>query len=74
MPYTTARDKPLTPAACPVCRSTDLKTTSKTVDEATYWRCGSCGEVWNVARRDAEARRAPSPWGFGNGGRRYGGR
>ncbi len=48
---TTAPDKPLVPAACPVCRSTDLKTTSKTVDEATYWRCNACGEVWNAGRR-----------------------
>ena len=58
MPYTIARDKPLTPAACPVCRSTDLKTTSKTVDEATYWRCATCGEVWNAGRR-----RDATSWG-----------
>lgn len=52
MSYTTPTvDKPLAPAACPVCRSTDLKTTSKTVDEDTYWRCRACGEVWNVGRR-----------------------
>jgi transposase-like protein len=52
MPYTTTTpDKPLIPTACPSCRSTDLKTTSKTVDEATYWRCAACGEVWNAGRR-----------------------
>ena len=63
-----------TPAACPACRASIVTTTSKTVSAETYWRCVSCGEVWNVARRDAEARRAPSSWGFGGGGRRYGGR
>ncbi len=39
------------PTSCPACSSTDLGTTSKTIDEATYWRCRSCGEVWNAGRR-----------------------
>jgi transposase-like protein len=39
------------PSRCPVCRATDLTTTSKTIDRSTYWRCLACGEVWNVARR-----------------------
>ena len=51
-------DNPLVPTACPVCRATDLKTTSKTVDAATYWRCNACGEVWNAGRR-----RDSAPWG-----------
>jgi len=60
MPYTTSTpDKPLIPTACPACRSTDLKTTSKTVDEATYWRCAACGEVWNAGRR-----REATGWGL----------
>jgi len=39
------------PGSCPACKSTDLATTSKTIDEATYWRCRTCGEVWNASRR-----------------------
>jgi len=41
------------PSICPACRSSDIKTTSKTVSAETYWRCMKCGEVWNVARRGA---------------------
>ena len=40
----------LPPASCPFCRSVDLKTTSKAIDESTYWRCTSCGEIWNPRR------------------------
>ena len=40
------------PACCPACGSTDLQTTSKTIDVSTYWRCNACGEVWNVSRRE----------------------
>jgi ribosomal protein L37AE/L43A len=49
------------PAACPVCRSADVKTTAKNIDASTYWRCGRCGEVWNVGRREA-GRRHASRW------------
>lgn len=38
------------PTHCPACRSTDVKTASKVVNASSYWRCGSCGEVWNVER------------------------
>ena len=41
------------PKACPVCRSETILTTSKTVSDTTYWRCKSCGEIWNAARRQA---------------------
>ncbi|MCA1560585.1 MAG: hypothetical protein LC804_10080 [Acidobacteria bacterium] len=44
------------PSVCPFCRSTDLKTTSKIIDSSTYWRCGTCGEVWNAARRQEASR------------------
>jgi transposase-like protein len=40
------------PTACPACRARDVMTTSKTVSAESYWRCVSCGEVWNVARRE----------------------
>jgi uncharacterized Zn finger protein len=39
------------PARCPVCGAPDVKTTSKVITAETYWRCESCGEVWNVQRR-----------------------
>jgi predicted RNA-binding Zn-ribbon protein involved in translation (DUF1610 family) len=45
------------PAFCPSCGARELTTTSKSLDASTYWRCVKCGEVWNVARREAGARR-----------------
>lgn len=42
-------DLPAKPA-CPMCRSREVSTTSKTVSEATYWRCHTCGEIWNQSR------------------------
>ena len=47
------------PARCPACRSQDVKTTSKVATVDAYWRCGDCGEVWNVARHRAGSRYAP---------------
>ena len=44
------------PARCPACRSQDVKTTSKVASADAYWRCGDCGEVWNVARHRAGSR------------------
>ena len=40
------------PGFCPSCRSTDLTTTSKTIDTYSYWRCRACGEIWNAGRRE----------------------
>ncbi|MBI2186256.1 MAG: hypothetical protein HYU37_03920 [Acidobacteria bacterium] len=40
------RAKPL----CPMCQSDQVSTTSKSVTEATYWRCHACGEIWNQSR------------------------
>ena len=40
-----------TPTVCPACRSSSITTTARNPDEHTYWRCGGCGEVWNVSRR-----------------------
>ena len=39
------------PSHCPTCQSSMVTTDSKVVDAATYWRCGGCCEIWNVARR-----------------------
>ena len=49
------------PAACPACQSRSITTTARTPDENTYWRCDSCGEVWNVARRQARSS-GDRPW------------
>jgi transposase-like protein len=38
------------PLQCPFCRSRRVLTTSKLVDDATYWRCEACGQIWNPAR------------------------
>jgi transposase-like protein len=38
------------PDTCPFCRSHDVTTTSKSIDEKTYWRCGACGQIWNPSR------------------------
>jgi transposase-like protein len=38
------------PPPCPFCRSQNVGTTSKVISVATYWRCGSCGQIWNQSR------------------------
>lgn len=38
------------PLSCPFCRSLHPKTTTKIIDESTYWRCLTCGEIWNPGR------------------------
>jgi predicted Zn finger-like uncharacterized protein len=39
------------PASCPLCKSQDIVTTAKKPSDESYWRCTSCGEVWNNTRR-----------------------
>src|SRR5262249_40411250 len=39
------------PTACPACQSLSIVTTAKTPDATSYWRCISCGEIWNTSRR-----------------------
>ena len=46
------------PSQCPACASPRVHTTSKVITAATYWRCHSCGEVWNVGRRQTASRHA----------------
>jgi predicted Zn finger-like uncharacterized protein len=41
------------PTSCPACRSSSIVTTAKSPDADSYWRCTSCGEVWNASRREA---------------------
>jgi len=40
----------VTPTQCPECRSKSVGTLSKTITPETYWRCQSCGAVWNETR------------------------
>ena len=49
------------PTRCPACRSSSITTTAKSPDTSSYWRCTSCGEIWNVSRRDG-ARPGAVPW------------
>jgi transposase-like protein len=39
------------PTVCPACQSPSIATTARKHDESAYWRCGSCGEIWNASRR-----------------------
>ena len=39
------------PSACPQCKSPAIVTTAKKPSQESYWRCESCGEVWNNTRR-----------------------
>jgi transposase-like protein len=41
------------PAVCPACQSRSIRTTARHPDESAYWRCDTCGEVWNASRREA---------------------
>src|SRR5438552_14897515 len=47
------------PASCPACRSSSIVTTAKSPDADSYWRCTTCGEVWNDSRRQAPRYKMP---------------
>jgi predicted Zn finger-like uncharacterized protein len=47
----TSQIPPVVPASCPTCRSSSIVTTAKSPDADSYWRCTSCGEIWNDSRR-----------------------
>jgi uncharacterized Zn finger protein len=58
-PFKREADKPAeVPAKCPSCGGREVVTTSKVVDESTYWRCATCGDVWNIARQRQASRYA----------------
>jgi transposase-like protein len=38
------------PQTCPFCRSQHVATTSKSVNADAYWRCHTCGQIWNPSR------------------------
>ena len=47
------------PVSCPTCRSNAIATTAKSPNAGSYWRCNSCGEVWNDSRTRAAQRSGP---------------
>jgi transposase-like protein len=44
------------PPVCPFCGSSRTVTADAKVDAATYWRCETCGQLWNVARLGGSGR------------------
>ena len=42
------------PTVCPFCSSPSVSTTSKIISASTYWRCTTCGQIWNPARQVAQ--------------------
>jgi ribosomal protein L37AE/L43A len=50
------------PTCCPFCQSKTLSTVSKVINESTYWRCASCGEIWNPGRLRPPAPRFGGRW------------
>ena len=50
----------MTPKAltCPFCRSGQVTTTAKSpTTQDVYWRCHTCGQIWNPARLTVGGRR-----------------
>lgn len=41
---------PVVPAACPDCRSDQIKGPEQPGTGLSYWRCLKCGVVWNPER------------------------
>jgi transposase-like protein len=52
------------PEACPFCQSKAVGTLAKVITASTYWRCQSCGEMWNPERlqRASHPPRRGSSW------------
>ena len=51
------------PEVCPFCESKAVGTLDKVITISTYWRCQSCGDMWNPQRLDRAARpRRGSSW------------
>jgi hypothetical protein len=38
------------PTECPFCRSRALADAGRKVTASTYWRCETCGQMWNPGR------------------------
>jgi transposase-like protein len=72
MPYTFP-DKAIAPDAasaasalgvtnCPFCKSSQVTTTSKIISSSSYWRCHTCGEIWNPGRAENASRFSRPRW------------
>ena len=46
----TVQDASPAPAACPFCGSARIAVPSEKAAASTYWRCETCGQMWNVGR------------------------
>jgi predicted Zn finger-like uncharacterized protein len=53
-----ASGQPAVPVVCPSCQSSSIVTTAKSPGADSYWRCTTCGEIWNDTRRER------SPYAF----------
>jgi predicted Zn finger-like uncharacterized protein len=59
-PHPASADHADVPVSCPACSSSAIVTTTKNPDANSYWRCRTCGEIWNSVRtRPVPRRRAP---------------
>jgi transposase-like protein len=38
------------PRYCPFCQSSAVAATGQKISESTYFRCSTCGQLWNPAR------------------------
>jgi ribosomal protein L37AE/L43A len=45
------------PSECPFCRSHDVGATGRKITVDTYWRCHTCGQIWNPVRVNPTAGR-----------------
>jgi DNA-directed RNA polymerase subunit RPC12/RpoP len=52
-----ADDHVMRPTECPECRSKAIGTLAKVITADTYWRCQTCGAVWNETRHRNNAPR-----------------
>jgi len=41
---------------CPFCGSSKVKTPAEKVDASSYWRCETCGQMWNAGRLQSSSR------------------
>ena len=56
------RNDTLAVDACPFCKSDRVNTTTKTPNASAYWRCHSCGAIWNPGRLVAAPRFGRPRW------------
>jgi predicted Zn finger-like uncharacterized protein len=60
-PSIESADAAASPATCPFCRSSSIVTKAKNPDADSYWRCTTCGEIWNGGRSGSGSQ-ARRPW------------